>query len=209
MQAVMAEPQPIVALVQRAQRGDREAFDALVARCGARLEAFIGRRIRPALRGRLDLSALAGDTFARAFESLGTFRGSDDDAWHGWLAGIAKKVVLKEIDLLKRSRTANVEPEIAVAPVSPSRALRREERLDRLSGALAALSTDHRDVIRLCRIDGRSVRETARRMGRSPDAVKMLLWRALRELKARFGDTESLHLPDRPIEPEGGPPDAR
>ncbi len=206
MQAVMAEPQPIVALLHRAQRGEREAFDAVVARCEARLESFIRRRIRPPLRGQLDVSALVNDTFARAFESLGAFRGSDDDAWLGWLAGIAKKVVLKEIDQLKRSRAADVEPDIAITPVSPSRALRREERLDRLDRALAALSGDHRDVIRLCRIDGLSVREAAERMGRSPGAVKMLLSRALRDLKERFGDTESLHLPVRRIEPEGGRP---
>jgi hypothetical protein len=43
-------------------------------------------------------------------------------------------------------------------------------------------------------------------MGRSPEAMKVLLWRALQELKERFGDTESLGLPDRCLDEgaEGG-----
>ena len=58
-------------------------------------------------------------------------------------------------------------------------------------------------MIRLCRIEGLPIEEAARRMNRSASAVKMLLWRALRELKGRFGETESLNLPDRRLESEG------
>ena len=36
-------------------------------------------------------------------------------------------------------------------------------------------------------------------MGRSPDAIKQLLYRALKQLKHSFGDTESLNLPDRTL----------
>ncbi len=40
------------------------------------------------------------------------------------------------------------------------------------------------------------MREIAERMNRSEEAVRQLLARALKKLKAGFGDTESLHLPD-------------
>ncbi len=150
------------------------------------------------------MTALVNDTFARAFESLERFAGPDEDSWFGWLAGIAKKVVLKEIERLKRNRALEIDRDIAIDQPSPSRALRREERLDRLEKALDGLSHDHREVIRLCRIEGLPLQEVARRMNRSADAVKMLLSRAMQELKGKFGDTESLHLPDRKLPSEGG-----
>ena len=86
-------------------------------------------------------------------------------------------------------------------------AFRREERLSRLQEALEALSPEHREVIRLARFEGLPLREVARRMGRSPGAVRQLLWRALQALKASFGDTESLHLPERGLEDGGRPRD--
>jgi RNA polymerase sigma factor (sigma-70 family) len=83
--------------------------------------------------------------------------------------------------------------------------MRREERWERLEKSLAALSPDHREVIRLARIEGLEVREIAARMGRTPSAVKNLLLRALKELKRSFGDTESLRLPGgRSLEAEKG-----
>ena len=75
--------------------------------------------------------------------------------------------------------------------------MRREERFERLEASLEKLSVDHREVILLTRVEGLTFAETAARMGRSPDAVKQLLYRALRELRSTFGETASLHLPDR------------
>ena len=53
-------------------------------------------------------------------------------------------------------------------------------------------------------IEGLKIKEIAERMNRSPAAVKQLLSRALVKLKASFGETESLHLPDRELRGEGG-----
>ena len=75
--------------------------------------------------------------------------------------------------------------------------MRRSERFDRLEEALKTLSPDHRQVITMARVDGLKIKEIAERMNRSPNAVMQLLWRALEKLKASFGETESLHLPDR------------
>ena len=40
-------------------------------------------------------------------------------------------------------------------------------------------------------------REIAARLGRTEEAVRQILSRGLKALRQRFGDTESLHLPDR------------
>jgi RNA polymerase sigma-70 factor (ECF subfamily) len=88
--------------------------------------------------------------------------------------------------------------------ISAGRALRREERFERLEKALRGLSPDHREVIVLARIEGLQMKEIAERLGRSNSAVKNLLLRALKELKSSFGDTESFHLPDRSLKGKGG-----
>ena len=82
--------------------------------------------------------------------------------------------------------------------------MQRGERVDRLKAAMHRLSADHREVIHLARIQKLPFKEIATRMNRSPGAVKVLLLRALRELKRSFGETESLHLPDRSLGLGGG-----
>ena len=94
-------------------------------------------------------------------------------------------------------RELSLEGEVLAADgPSPLTLLGRKERFERLEEALAKLRPDHRDVVRLARIEGLTTHEIADRMERSPGAVKVLLFRALRELKKKFGETESLHLPE-------------
>jgi len=64
-------------------------------------------------------------------------------------------------------------------------------------------------VIRLARFEGLSLKEIAGRMGRTPGAVAQLLARALRKLRATFGETESYHLPAQSLYEEGGDDDRR
>ena len=68
--------------------------------------------------------------------------------------------------------------------------------------ALDALPPDHREVLVLSRLEGLAAEEIARRMGRTPNAVYHLIVRALALLRERFGATESLLLPDRPLRRE-------
>ena len=53
--------------------------------------------------------------------------------------------------------------------------------------ALEALDPDHRDVIVLRKLEELSFREVAARMGRSEDACRMLLARAMVALTLRLG----------------------
>lgn len=97
----------------------------------------------------------------------------------------------------------NLEHEVPQSGVTPSRCLQRHERFERLEKALENLSPDHRKVILMARIEGLPIQEIAARMERSPDAVMHLLRRALRKLKAAFGETESLRLPERALQIRG------
>lgn len=203
MKAIMTDQVPTLELMRKARRGERRAFDAIVERYQNRLDSFIRSRVRPQLRKRLTIEELVNETFARAFQSLDRFNGDSEDSFVGWLAGISKNVVLMELDRLHRDQALQIDRDLSGGDPSPSQVARRHERFDRLKEAIEGLSGDYRQVILLCRIEGLPIKTVAERMNRSPAAVKKLLWRALNELKSTFGDTESLHLPDGPLELDG------
>jgi RNA polymerase sigma-70 factor, ECF subfamily len=206
LSTLMVEPAPVRSLVERAREGDRDAFDTLGRACRGKIEAFIVSRIRPQFRRRIEAEELVQETLARAFESLDRFHGADQDAFDAWITGIARNVLLKAFEKLGAAQPLKLERDVTADGPSPSKVLLRDERFDRLQQAVETLSGDHQQVIRLARIEGLPLDEVASRMGRSHDAVKKLLWRALKELRKAFGDTESLHLAPRNLEPGGAQP---
>ena len=69
------------------------------------------------------------------------------------------------------------------------------QELERLEQALESLSEPHREVILLRKFEELSFAEIGERLGRTPDACRMLLARALTELtlKMREGDDRQAH----------------
>ncbi len=190
-------------LVRRAQEGHREAFDELAARFRGRLEAWVQTRLGPRLKAKVCSDDVLQETFLWAFRGIAKLRWRGEASFDHWLVSIAKHVIFKEAYRQGRPML-EIGRDIAAGGPSPSKAIRRGERFDRLEKALGDLSPEHRRVIELARLEGLPVQEIAIRMGRSPNATSQLLVRALRKLRENFGDTESLGLPDRSIEPEGG-----
>lgn len=206
-------------LVQKAQAGDREAFELLVSRYEDRLEALVHLRLGPRLRLRVEPEDVLQEIWKRAFESIGKFVWIDERSVFRWLGGIGEHVILSEARCARtRKRDGarnvplrdagehafNVENQLVAKDSSPSRGARREERFERLEAALNSLTGDYREVIILAQIRGLSRKEIGERMGRSADAVSMLLLRALRELKKVFGETDSLRLPPRRLDASSG-----
>lgn len=65
---------------------------------------------------------------------------------------------------------------------SPDRLADGREQVARLRDALAQLPRDHREVVMLARIEGLSHAEIARRLGRTENATRKVLHRALAQL---------------------------
>jgi RNA polymerase sigma factor (sigma-70 family) len=59
----------------------------------------------------------------------------------------------------------------------------RKDRLQLLAAAMEKLSEDHREVLMMMQIEGRSAREVAEHMGRTENAVYLLASRALEKLR--------------------------
>jgi RNA polymerase sigma-70 factor (ECF subfamily) len=194
-------------LVQRAREGDEGAFGELFEALRERLLATIGCRLGPESRRAAEPEDVLQDTFIRARHSIGRFEWQGTHSFRRWLESIATHVALDVVKRQGRRKALQIQRDVPGADVAPSRALRREERFQRLERSMAELANDYRTVLQLCRIDGLSVKEAATRMGRSESAVKNLLLRATRQLRRVFGETESLNLGDRHLRGSEGADD--
>lgn len=194
----MVEDPSLRQLLKAAQGGDREAFGELARMHRDDVRAFVASRMRKAIGSGVEVDDLVQDTFLKALQGLDRFEWKGPDSLRCWFCGIAKYLIRN--GLRKRSVSLqNLSLDVKGEGPTASRIARREERFDRLQNAVMQLSPDHRKVIELARIEGLKIDDIANRMNRSPGAVKQLLARALDHLKERFGETESLSLPERAL----------
>jgi RNA polymerase sigma-70 factor (ECF subfamily) len=191
-------------LVERAQAGDLESFTELNRLFRHRVASLVRGRLGERLKSAVEAEDIVQETFLRAFQSIRDFRWQGAESFFRWLAGISQHVIQEQAKRHRFRQAGPLDSDVAGDGLSQSKARRREERFDRLEKALKTLSPDHRQVILLARVERLPLNEVAERMGRTRGAVRQLLWRALQELKNVFGETESLHLPPRSLQPEGG-----
>ncbi len=196
MKGIVVTQETEESLAGRARAGDRSAFEELLGMQRGRLRTWIDSRVGPKLRASVDIEDVLQDTQLRALESIGRFVWRGEDSFFRWLCVIAQHLIWNASK--KRSRR---ETRLVVEPpgpgLPPSTDMRRKERLDRLEQSLQNLRPDEREAVRLSRIEGLRIREVAERMNRPESTVQSTIARALKKLRDSFGDTESLHLPDR------------
>jgi len=145
MTAPAEEPADEV-LVERFKRGDREAFDRIVARY--RRDVY---RISYRMAGNhQDADDVAQETFLRAFRALRGFRG--DSALRTWLFRIALNLSVNagRARTARRQEDRDVESMADEMPAGPSRSesrLLEEERARRVRRAIEGLPPRQKQVI--------------------------------------------------------------
>ena len=177
-------------LLRRARDGEPAALDALFERCGRRLLALIRARMGRDLRSYTESRDLLHATLLKAFRRFDQFERSDARSLMAWLAAIACNEIRDTREYLGRARrdralqtapSGGLDGLAAQVDGQVSRVL-FDERWRRLEAALDRLDADHREVILLRKLQELGFDEIGRRMGRSPDACRMLLARALAAL---------------------------
>jgi len=178
------------ALLRAARAGSPEALDRLYRQVAGRLHALIRLRMGATLRARVESRDILQATLLRSFDRIDQFEGETGGTLMAWLARIAEHEIHDRADYERRGRrdaAREVTLESTAAPAvsterSPlSLAILNEEAL-RLERAIDRLDAAHREVILLRKFEELSFREIAARMGRSEDACRMLLARALAAL---------------------------
>jgi RNA polymerase sigma-70 factor (ECF subfamily) len=186
-------------LIERAQRQEPGALDKLLESYRNYLRHLARTGLDASLRGKADPSDLVQEALLKAALHFGQFRGATDAELAGWLRQILARCLADLVrryqtggrragreqsldELLNRSSEA-MERVLAVNGSSPSASAERRDLGVVLSEALARLGEDQREVIVLHHLEGLGWDEVARRMGRSPGAVRMLWTRALKQLR--------------------------
>jgi RNA polymerase sigma-70 factor, ECF subfamily len=173
-------------LVERAQRGDRAAFAALVKRYQQPVGSYLWRLTRdPELA--LDLTQ---DTFVRAYRSIGTTPGSL--VLRPWLFRIATNLAY---DYFRRQRRfARLPIGMFHRPAAQDEPSNIEER-ELVQRALARLDPRDRAVLLLCAVEQLSYREVAAITGCGPEAVRKQFTRAKERFRRAYIDIVSRPLP--------------
>lgn len=176
-------------LLRRAQAGSPEARNELYERCAGRLLAFVRLRLGRDLRARLESRDILQAALLKSVQHLDDVQAADTRGFMAWLARIAEHEIRDRVDYHQRQRrdaAREVPIDEAAAPPAITRSalskLILSEDARRLEAALDTLSDLHRDVILLRKYQGLSFAEIGRRLGKSEDACRMLLARAMTAL---------------------------
>jgi RNA polymerase sigma-70 factor (ECF subfamily) len=131
---------------------------------------------------------LMAETFAEMLASIEAFRGQTEDEGRQWMWTIARHQLYRWRDRGRVERR-NLERIGAEAPrLAPEEFDRIEDLADLerfrpiLERALASLSGDQREVLRLRVVEHRPYDEIGELLGASPGAVRIRVSRALRDL---------------------------
>ena len=182
----MADTDADILLVQRAQRGDDQAFEMLVVKYQRRIERLVGRMVRD-----VDLIPdIAQETFIRAWKALPQFRG--DAAFYTWLYRIAVNSAKKALMELKRDpvivhsamavsedgdETSRIENELSDGE-TPESLLASKEIAAVVNAAVDDLPEEHRRAITLREIEGLSYEDIAEAMNCPIGTVRSRIFRA-------------------------------
>ncbi len=127
------------------------------------------------------------DAFVRAFRSLGSFRGeSSIDTWfYRILVRTAQNQNRWQWLRWRRSAPEQEADDQPAGEPAPDALLRQ-----RLRGAVARLGQHQRDAFVLVHLEGFTVKESAKLLGKAEGTIKSHLHRALSKLRAELSDIE-------------------
>ena len=181
------------ALLHAAKIGSDEALERLFSIGGERLLAAIRLRLGRSLRSRLESRDILQTTMLKAFAGIDRVKAENGASLMAWLIRIAENEIRDQTEFFGRAcRDVALERPVHDSPAqvlaarirSQSSQLVLSQEWERVERAMEALADDHREVILLRYFDEMSFKEIGERLGRSADASRVLLARAMVALTA-------------------------
>lgn len=180
-------------LIEKALTGDTRSFGLLVER----YQDYIFTLIFRMLKVREEAEEVAQDTFLKAYEALGTFRG--ESKFSTWLYRIAYHKSLDRLRQNSRTRTVEIINDITENPVeileSALELMLQDERSEIIKKSILKLPEQEAAIITLYYFEEQSVKEIAKVTGLSEDNIKIKLYRSRKIL---FSLLESFIAPKIP-----------
>ena len=178
-------------LVERAQRGDKRAFELLVAKYQRKLGRLLSRMVRdPA-----EVEDVTQEAFIKAYRALPSFRG--DSAFYTWLYRIAINTAKNYLVALGRRAPTTTEfdnedaenfeeAEALRDSSTPESELHGKQIAATVNRAMEALPEDLRTAITLREIEGLSYEEIATLMNCPIGTVRSRIFRAREAIAAEL-----------------------
>ena len=190
----MESPTSTFTLLEQARAGDEQALSRAFDKYRKRLAVLIHFKLPPQARTFSDVEDAVQETCLRAFRDLDRFQYQSPGSFFRWLSAIADHVIVdgvryrnremragEQVPLRSASNPAGPEPRDSK---TPSRIFAQQEAVERLLDRLAALPDDYRQVILLAKVEGLTTAEIAARLGKSREAVALLVYRAVKRFRA-------------------------
>ncbi len=181
-------------LVRRAQEGDTRAFDALILKYGDKLYGLVYNMTSH----KEDTHDLLQEIFARAYQSLGKFKGNS--TFYTWIYQISVNLTLNFLKKRKRRSglslndlDSSVQQDPALIDTTheanPERQTNLNELQIKLNEAMQTLSEPHRMVVTMFDIQGISHAEIARILKTSEGTIRSRLHYAHIRLQSALQDS--------------------
>jgi RNA polymerase sigma-70 factor (ECF subfamily) len=178
-------------LVERAQRGDKRAFELLVTKYQRKLGRLLSRMVRdPA-----EVEDVTQEAFIKAYRALPSFRG--DSAFYTWLYRIAINTAKNYLVAMGRRAPTTTEfdhedaenfeeAEALRDSSTPEGELHGKQIAATVNRAMEALPDDLRTAITLREIEGLSYEEIANLMNCPIGTVRSRIFRAREAIAAEL-----------------------
>ncbi len=189
-------------LVARAQRGEKHAFELLVAKYQRKLARLIGRLVRdPA-----EVEDVAQEAFIKAYRALPQFRG--ESAFYTWLYRIGVNSAKNFLMNQGRRAPTSTEKDAEEAETfeeaeqlrdnnTPESILMSRQVAETVNGAMARLPEELRTAITLREIEGMSYDEIADVMNCPIGTVRSRIFRAREAIAAELRPLLGTHKDQR------------
>jgi RNA polymerase sigma-70 factor, ECF subfamily len=178
-------------LAQAAAGGDPEAVEKLLHMHLPALQAFVRLRAGGMLRAHESSSDLVQSVCREVLSNIADFRYPGEGAFKAWLYTTALRKISNRVEYY-RAEKRDARREVAADDLdydrllgtyrsfsSPSYRAGVKDEVARIENAFAQMPDEYREVITLAHVAGLSRAEIAAHMGRSEEAVRALLHRAL------------------------------
>jgi RNA polymerase sigma-70 factor (ECF subfamily) len=186
-------------LVAKAQKGDMQAFEELVARHRDKIYA----RAYSMMRNEDEALDLSQEAWVKAWQRLAQFQG--DSSFATWMTRVVINLCLDQLRRQKRQRAESIEAmdeesggvERQMPPVTfnPTERLERGELRARIEAAMSKLSHEHRTVLVLHEFEEMEYKQIAKVMGCSIGTIMSRLFYARRRLATLLADLKTKDAP--------------
>jgi RNA polymerase sigma-70 factor (ECF subfamily) len=173
-------------LVQKAQRGDKEAFGMLYDSYVNKIYRFVYVKVSE----KTEAEDITQQVFIRAWENINTFT-FQGFPFSSWLYRIAHNAVIDLYRTKKNVVAIELVSELDLSYVTDHmEALDTRQEMARVLNALKELKPDEQSILVMRFIDELSNKEVANVLGKTEGSVRVIQHRALKQLKEHLHNDE-------------------